>query len=351
MPCSVCFTGAWKNELLIHIPPGFIFAGALFGFTLARLQYLSIDGNFRAGTAPGEWFWLGKGFRKVGITLHLATILPAALLVILQVKHPTTQQWTRFHPITDPCCPQFIPIIRYKALLFHRLNGYVVVLLLLLSNVGALMVARRSFGGGFELQTGIGLLAIMTTGGALMAYINIKRLQIEEHRAWMLRTWFYAGSIITLRIIMIISTLIVSQLGGFYRAVPCEEISFIYEDSSRPGLRDDFPQCFTPNGTTNGWVAVEAKFAGDASNPVQIGTSLHTTFGAAAWLALFLHAIGVEIYLRLTPKEGERLRKISYQRQLEAGFKHPGSAGLTADRLGDADAWEPPQTREEKIVN
>ncbi|KAL9008953.1 MAG: hypothetical protein Q9173_005974 [Seirophora scorigena] len=307
----------------------FIFAGALFGFTLARLQYLSIDGNFRAGTAPGEWFWMGKGFRKVGLTLHLATILPAALLVILQ----------------------FIPIIRYKALLFHRLNGYVVILLLVLSNVGALMVARRSFGGGFELQTGIGLLAIMTTVGALMAYINIKRLQIEEHRAWMLRTWFYAGSIITLRIIMIISTLIVSQLGGFYRAVPCEEISFIYEDKNRPDLRDDFPQCFTPNGTTNGWVAVEAKFAGDASNPVQIGTSLHTTFGAAAWLALFLHAIGVEIYLRLTPKEGERLRKISYQRQLEAGFKHPGSAGLTAARFGDADAWEPPQAREEKTVS
>lgn len=32
--------------------------------------------------------------------------------------------------------------------------------------------------------------------------------------------------------------------------------------------------------------------------------------------------------LHLTPKESERLRRVSYQRQLEAGFKNPGHAGL-----------------------
>lgn len=32
--------------------------------------------------------------------------------------------------------------------------------------------------------------------------------------------------------------------------------------------------------------------------------------------------------LHLTPKESERLRQVSYQRQLEAGFKNPGHAGL-----------------------
>lgn len=43
--------------------------------------------------------------------------------------------------------------------------------------------------------------------------------------------------------------------------------------------------------------------------------------------------------LHLTPREAERLRKVSYSRQLEAGMNHPGSAGLTADRLGDAEKW------------
>jgi len=64
---------------------GFIFAGALFGFVLARLQYLSIDGKFRAGASPGDWYWLQHGYKKIGITLHLATILPAGFLVVFQV--------------------------------------------------------------------------------------------------------------------------------------------------------------------------------------------------------------------------------------------------------------------------
>ena len=46
--------------------------------------------------------------------------------------------------------------------------------------------------------------------------------------------------------------------------------------------------------------------------------------------------------MHLTPAEAERLRKVSYERQLAAGMRHPGSAGLTADRLGDAEAWRPP---------
>ena len=45
----------------------------------------------------------------------------------------------------------------------------------------------------------------------------------------------------------------------------------------------------------------------------------------------------------LTPAEHERLRNISYRRQLEAGFKRPGYAGLTADRLGDSERWKPRQ--------
>lgn len=49
----------------------------------------------------------------------------------------------------------------------------------------------------------------------------------------------------------------------------------------------------------------------------------------------------MEIYLALTPREGERLRNVSYQRQLEAGFSHPGSSGLTADRWGDSEPWRP----------
>ncbi|KAL8726533.1 MAG: hypothetical protein Q9166_006665 [cf. Caloplaca sp. 2 TL-2023] len=294
----------------------FIFGGALFGFILARLQYLSVGGRFKEGSAPGEWFYLQKGHERIGITLHLVTIIPAGFLLVFQ----------------------FIPAIRHKLLIFHRINGYVILLLLLLSNVGALMIARHSFNGEFETQVLVGLLAIMTTVGAVLAYVNIKRLQIDQHRAWMLRTWFYAGSIITLRIIMIISALIISKTGGFYQAWPCEKISFLFEDDPA-GFQRAYPACFTANGTMDGWVAVRAKFAGNAP---QIAASLGLTFGSAGWLALAIHAIGVELYLQMTPREANRLRVVSYQRQLEAGFSHPGSSGLTSDRWGDADVWQPP---------
>jgi hypothetical protein len=45
--------------------------------------------------------------------------------------------------------------------------------------------------------------------------------------------------------------------------------------------------------------------------------------------------------LALTKDETERLRRISYTLQQKAGFKNPGSAGSTADRLGDS-SWIPP---------
>lgn len=48
-------------------------------------MYLNYDVKYREGSAPGEWYWQHAGFRRVGLILHLATILPAGLLVILQV--------------------------------------------------------------------------------------------------------------------------------------------------------------------------------------------------------------------------------------------------------------------------
>lgn len=50
----------------------------------------------------------------------------------------------------------------------------------------------------------------------------------------------------------------------------------------------------------------------------------------------------------MTPTESARLRTISYERQLEAGLAHPGSAGSTSDRWGDA-VWSPPSHGEKDI--
>ncbi|KZP03718.1 hypothetical protein FIBSPDRAFT_1055115, partial [Athelia psychrophila] len=67
----------------------FIFAGALLGFVLARLQFLDIDGVFcnpkstTGSAAPGECYWYSMHLYRVGIILHLGCILPAAFLLLV----------------------------------------------------------------------------------------------------------------------------------------------------------------------------------------------------------------------------------------------------------------------------
>jgi uncharacterized membrane protein YozB (DUF420 family) len=56
------------------------------------------------------------------------------------------------------------------------------------------MIMRHAFGGGMDTQAAMGTLAIMFLVSIGVALHNIKRLQIEQHRAWMLRAWFYVSS-------------------------------------------------------------------------------------------------------------------------------------------------------------
>jgi hypothetical protein len=161
-----------KNSLILHSSTtSNQNQGAMLGFVLARFSYLDIDGMFHKSTAPSEWLIYRDGLERYGITIHLSACLPAGFLMV----------W------------QFLPIIRHKFLIFHRINGYIVILLVFVSNAGALMIAKRAFGGTLLTQMGVGVLAIMITISISMAYYNIKRLQIDQHRAWMLRTMFYMG--------------------------------------------------------------------------------------------------------------------------------------------------------------
>ena len=54
--------------------------------------------------------------------------------------------------------------------------------------------------------------------------------------------------------------------------------------------------------------------------------------------------------LHLTPAEAERMRHHSYKRQLEAGMRHPGRAGITSDRFGDAKIWNPNEKEYSRAV-
>lgn len=148
-----------------------------------------------------------------------------------------------------------------------------------------------------------------------------------------------AGSIITARIIMIIATAIISQAGTYYALWPCAKIAATLPNVHM--LLPLYPSCaaFANGSDLNAVAPVLANLGGKTA--ANSGAALNLTFGMALWLATAIHAVGVEVYLQLTPKEANRLRQVSYQRQLEAGMKNPGCAGLVVQKLGDADAWVP----------
>ena len=144
-----------KNVLL-----WFFFAGALVGFCLARIAYLDVNNVYRKNAGPGEWFWFRQPLYKAGLRAHLGAAIPLGLLVVIQ----------------------FLPVIRRRVIFLHRINGYICLALLMVSNVGALIIVRRAFGGSLISQTFVGVLALATTYTAAQAYYSVKKLRLDLHR-------------------------------------------------------------------------------------------------------------------------------------------------------------------------
>ncbi|KAK1579526.1 uncharacterized protein LY79DRAFT_672436 [Colletotrichum navitas] len=298
-------------------------AGGMMGFALSRMMYFNIDGVFcnpdhKQRTVPGECYFYQSGTGRAGIIMHLAGMIPGGFLA----------------------CLQFIPVIRQEAILFHRLNGYLILLLSIVGIIGVLMVARRTFGGGVSVQTVMGTSSIMFLGALGLSFYNIKKLQIEQHRAWMMRAWVYAGFIITMRIIGFLAVMITAD-SDYYQVKQCAVLDFIFRHNQTKVI-DLYPGCGGYySGESPGLnVIIHSNY--HARQPAEIAAGFTSVFDAGSWLALAIHAVLVELYLHLTPAESERLRRISYQRQLEAGMKNAGNAGLTVQRLGDAEPWLPP---------
>lgn len=104
-----------------------------------------------------------------------------------------------------------------------------------------------------------------------------------------------------------------------------------------------YPQCTTGGVET----AVEANIKTPKGSE-EVTAALSLFFGQAGLIAFTIHTVLVEVYFHLTPAESERLRHVAYERQLEQGYKKPGSGGLTSDRLGDAPRWRPSSSVVEK---
>ncbi|KAL2272079.1 hypothetical protein VTJ83DRAFT_1450 [Remersonia thermophila] len=281
------------------------------------LPYVDIDTICAANKTIDCYFYTEGSWDRIGIIVHLVMIFPACVLVLLQ----------------------FTPAVRRRYTKLHRLNGYVIILLSALSMGGVILTLPNAIGGTLDAQVSILALLIAFLLALGLALYNAWYLQIEQHRAWMLRAWFYAGSIVTMRIVVRLLASLVSDK-GYVAPLPCARISSIIGPASM-GI-EYFSDCapyFRGEDDAKAMVVL-ASLSGNGAN---ITATYNVVFGSAIWLGLVLHAVGIEIYLRLTPSETERLRQISYARQLNAGMKSPGRMGLTADRLGDSPPWMPPE--------
>lgn len=101
-----------------------IFAGAMLGFSLRSLQDYD-ETLFSENIGPGLMYYFHSGSYRIGMLVHLIGCLPAGILMVLQ----------------------FTPVIRRKWITFHRLNGYLVLLLLLMSNGAVSVVLHHNQGG------------------------------------------------------------------------------------------------------------------------------------------------------------------------------------------------------------
>ena len=100
-----------------------------------------------------------------------------------------------------------------------------------------------------------------------------------------------------MRIIQIISARVVSAMGGFHAARRCDLLEYLVGDAER--TLELYPACesYFSGANVNQYAVVDADLA-DPSSAAEAAVALEISFGMALWVALAIHAAGVEIYVR-----------------------------------------------------
>ncbi|KAG8686036.1 hypothetical protein FRC12_024105 [Ceratobasidium sp. 428] len=257
---------------------------------IIRVPYIFPNG-FEVNLTRGENYYFQVPLNKAFLWAHIAAVLPAGLLVIIQ----------------------FIPRIRARAINVHRTAGKIVFILTFISIITAWGVTRVSFGGDLASQSGMYTLGAMILWSTTKAWLAIRRLDIDEHRAWVIRAWSYYMSVVTLRLIMVVAMTVISLTGGLYQAIPCGEVAYILNNRSEYSRK--YPQCQAEwTGPRVTHVSVEANVIDD-TNELGFTAALQCVFGMSTWVGMWIHAIGTEYYLLKTKDESDRLREAPTKRR------------------------------------
>ncbi|KAL3425345.1 hypothetical protein PVAG01_02136 [Phlyctema vagabunda] len=243
-------------------------------------------------------FWYTDGFLGSWMSIHLKTVIPAGLMMPFQ----------------------FLPVIRQRYPRFHRYSGRLNFVLLIIANISGFFVAPKAMGGSASIRIVIFFIAGFSLFSAFKSWIGIRNMRIDQHRAWVIRTWAYMGSILSLRI-WIVPFMIATQIlntNVHKRVLECQEVLFLY---STRGLSLTEPLARYPvcaNATMGGAPVDVIVTAALGPNVEQVYTMLGVCFGAAGWAGLMINALAVEAYLNYTRDEEERLKKVSEVRRKAA---------------------------------
>lgn len=162
--------------------------GVIVSHTLGHVAKLDYFGVFcrrnhldkGRHAAPGEcYYFLNGGREQFGMMLHIYTIIPCCLLVVFQFLPPILRRRQQQQ--------------RRVMILFHRINGYVILVLMVAAVAGGFVASSGSFGGELSWQVLVWSHGMMVITGLGLSITHIKKLQIEEHRVWMLRTWTWVN--------------------------------------------------------------------------------------------------------------------------------------------------------------
>ncbi|KAJ7020728.1 hypothetical protein C8F04DRAFT_285916 [Mycena alexandri] len=222
---------------------------------------------------PGEWFWLGQLKYKVNLFIHIYLSTLGGIGALFQ----------------------FLPAIRRKKMILHRLNGYGVLSCLIVGNICGAIVARRSFGGELNVQSAYYALGLMIVLSGSIGLFYVKK-DTRRHRKWMLRMVVYFASAISGRLIMFAAASIITRIGTYYSIWRCDEVINLLGDSAV--LQSPHPRCAAAGADlASVWVAVHSSVH---DGPLYYASALRATHGMGLWIALLMHVVAVEFYIQET---------------------------------------------------
>ncbi|KAJ6518309.1 hypothetical protein C8R47DRAFT_960113 [Mycena vitilis] len=170
----------------------FVWGGALIGFCLARSTAMR-PSETSSLLPPGEWLWFNQPTYKINLFIHIYLSTIGGIMAVLQ----------------------FLPAIRQRKIILHRLNGYGVLTCLVVGNVCGGIVGRRAFGGELNVQSGYYVIGLMVVVSGIAGLFYVKK-DTRRHRKWMLRMVVYFSATISARLMMLAASRIITRIGTYY---------------------------------------------------------------------------------------------------------------------------------------